>query len=70
MILFYVFCGFVCQGDVHPGFSQPHFLVTWGPYNYPGILSGMLGKSRKSETDLQLGVIYEMTPKLLALTKV
>ena len=31
--------GPLSQGDVHPGFSQPQFLVIWGPYNYPGIVA-------------------------------
>ena len=31
--------GPLSQGDVHPGFSRPQFLVIWGPYNYPGIVA-------------------------------
>ena len=31
--------GPLSQGDVHPGFSRPQFLVIWDQYNYPGIVA-------------------------------
>ena len=31
--------GPLSQGDVHPGFFQPQFLVIWGPYNNPGTVA-------------------------------